>query len=761
MFSRTNDSDAFTSFIKDIKAAPDFETLTTRIRNHFLDVFGVEMATIYMIDTTNKLLDSWVLLPDESLRKICMPITKSSISGFVACTGKKLMIRDVYNSRELIEIDPELKFDSSWDRKTGNHTRQILSLPISTGKTIIGVIQLINKRNNSSFMSTDEKDGQHLANVLGRLIVNFQKTKFYERQNKYDRLVENNIIKIETLEKALAIAQQKNKDVESILLEKFHIEKDELGNALADFYQTSYIDLSLSEHDPSTFLKGINMDYFRRARLIPLKIEESKVTLASDNPFEKSRVPEVIQILRVNQAEILFAFGFDIENFIDRLKGVTSQQDFGSGDDSFKEIIGKIAEDDRVIKVDQPKEIESDLTESRPVVMLVRKIIEDAYKSNASDIHIEPYGFNMDAEVRFRIDGICKNVLTIPRGHIRPVVARFKILADLDISERRKPQDGKIKMRTSGGKVVELRVVTLPTADGNEDVVLRLLTVSKPFPLEKIMPDYILKPFIDVIQKPYGIVLVVGPTGSGKTTTLHSALNYINTPEKKIWTAEDPVEITQYRLRQVQVRPKIGLTFASVMRSFLRADPDVIMVGEMRDLETAKTAIEASLTGHLVFSTLHTNSASETIVRLLDMGIDTFNFADSMQAILAQRLLRTLCPNCKEPYNPKKSEFEHLLETYGVFFFDDLHITYSKNLTLFRPTGCEKCNNSGYKDRMGVFELLTVNRLIRKHIVERAPADIIKQEGIDSGMKTLLQEGIKLVFAGETDFNQVLSVCAL
>jgi type II secretory ATPase GspE/PulE/Tfp pilus assembly ATPase PilB-like protein len=255
--------------------------------------------------------------------------------------------------------------------------------------------------------------------------------------------------------------------------------------------------------------------------------------------------------------------------------------------------------------------------------------------------------------------------------------------------------------------------------------------------------------------------LVVGPTGSGKTTTLHSVLDYINTADKKIWTAEDPVEITQYRLRQVQVKPNIGYTFAVAMRAFLRADPDVIMVGEMRDQETTKMGIEASLTGHLVFSTLHTNSAAETIIRLIDMGMDPFNFSDALLGVLAQRLVRTLCDDCKEPYNPSKQEYDHLVHHYGAMFFEDINVDHSSSLTLYKANGCENCNGSGYKGRKGLFELLIATQEIKSMIIQRSPADDIKLEAINDGMSVLLQEGIHLIFEGKTDLKQVMSTCML
>src|SRR5205085_550373 len=301
-----------------------------------------------------------------------------------------------------------------------------------------------------------------------------------------------------------------------------------------------------------------------------------------------------------------------------------------------------------------------------------------------------------------RIDGDCQKFMEVPGIHRSAVVQRLKIMAKLDISERRKPQDGKIRFKYSKG-VIELRVATIPTANSNEDVVMRILAASKPLPIEKMgFSDTNLANFKTLLSKPYGIALVVGPTGSGKTTTLHSALGFINTEDMKIWTAEDPVEITQKGLRQVQVQPKIDFTFASAMRSFLRADPDVIMVGEMRDHETAAIGIEASLTGHLVFSTLHTNSAPETITRLLDMNIDPFNFADALLGIMAQRLIRVLCPKCKEAYHPAKDEWDEIVKVYGAQYFPHDVFPYNEQTTLYRPKGCAACNGSGYKGRMGV-----------------------------------------------------------
>jgi type II secretory ATPase GspE/PulE/Tfp pilus assembly ATPase PilB-like protein len=331
----------------------------------------------------------------------------------------------------------------------------------------------------------------------------------------------------------------------------------------------------------------------------------------------------------------------------------------------------------------------------------------------------------------------------------------------LDIAERRLPQDGKIKFKKYGGKDIELRVATIPTQGQMEDVVMRILAAGEPIPLEGMgFSKRNLEDFISVVTKPYGIIFVCGPTGSGKTTTLHSALKYINKPETKIWTAEDPVEITQKGLRQVQVKPKIGFDFAAAMRAFLRADPDVIMVGEMRDKETTSIGIEASLTGHLVFSTLHTNSAPESITRLLDMGMDPFNFADAVLCILAQRLVRTLCPDCKKPYHPSEKEYQDLVREYGAEEFEkNVGVAYNDDFTLHQPAGCDRCGNTGYRGRMGIHELLMGTDEQKKLIQKKAQMKHIRDQALSDGMTTLKQDGIEKVLSGKTDLLQVRKVC--
>jgi type II secretory ATPase GspE/PulE/Tfp pilus assembly ATPase PilB-like protein len=404
------------------------------------------------------------------------------------------------------------------------------------------------------------------------------------------------------------------------------------------------------------------------------------------------------------------------------------------------------------------------------LVRLLNNMIIEAHTDGVSDIHIESYPGREKIRVRFRKDGQMRTYLELPSNYRSALIARVKIMCDLDIAERRKPQDGKINFaKFSAQHKLELRVATIPTNNGLEDVVMRILASAKPLPLDRLgLSANNLAWLKQAIERPYGLVLCVGPTGSGKTTTLHSALSHINVPERKIWTAEDPVEITQPGLRQVQVNPKIDWTFAKALRSFLRADPDVIMVGEIRDSETAGMAVEASLTGHLVMSTLHTNSAPETVTRLLDMGLDPFNFGDSLLAVLAQRLVRRLCSECRTSRPASGEEIDELLNDYMHAFGAEAPVSrdsvlqgWVKNnsrdgrLMWHSSPGCKICNDTGFKGRAGLHEMMVVSRELRHLIQTGARAEALQQSAVGNGMRTLRHDGIDKVLAGVTTIEEV------
>lgn len=415
------------------------------------------------------------------------------------------------------------------------------------------------------------------------------------------------------------------------------------------------------------------------------------------------------------------------------------------------------------------------VNESSSVIKLVNQMVIDAYDQKASDIHIETNPGDDVSRVRFRKDGDLEDYLQLPFSLRAAVVSRIKIMSRLDISERRRPQDGKINFSDFSSIKLELRVAVLPTHDNMEDVVMRLLASSKPIPLQQlgfsVRDDAIIK---RLTERPFGLILACGPTGSGKTTTLHSLLAHINTDNRKIWTAEDPIEITQKGLRQLQVNPKIGVTFASAMRAFLRADPDVIMIGEVRDEETAGVCVEASLTGHLVLSTLHTNSAAESVIRLLDLGMDPMNFGDSLIGIVAQRLVRGLCKHCAQSKVLSREEYESLVLEY----IDGTNMTpvegHSRlrqsasnafgeplpSLSMRHAVGCEQCGGRGYKGRMGIYEILENVGDMRLKIQSRAPTTEIFTEACKAGMRTLRQDALEKVMAGLIDLRQARTIYA-
>jgi type II secretory ATPase GspE/PulE/Tfp pilus assembly ATPase PilB-like protein len=489
----------------------------------------------------------------------------------------------------------------------------------------------------------------------------------------------------------------------------------------------------------------------------PVERKPGMLVVAVDDPQDLTRLDGIRAMNLAPRYEFWVGLKHEILQYIASSYGESMETPTESAD--LAKIIDSLGDGEAEVEEEkkEPDDPEIDETDSG-IVRLANQLIIEAFARGASDIHVEPDGSNNPCLIRLRIDGDCMKFMDVPGAHRNALVQRLKIMAKLDISERRKPQDGKIRFKYSKG-TIELRVATIPTANGNEDVVMRLLAASKPLPIEKMgFSEHNLKRFKEILQKPYGICLVVGPTGSGKTTTLHSALGFINTEDMKIWTAEDPVEITQKGLRQVQVMPKIDFTFAAAMRSFLRADPDVIMVGEMRDHETAAIGIEASLTGHLVFSTLHTNSAPETITRLLDMEIDPFNFADALLGIMAQRLIRVLCTKCKEAYHPTPEEFEEIIEVYGYEYWPSTGFTYTSDLTLYKPKGCTHCNNTGYKGRMGVHELLVGTDAVKRAVQRKAPIDELRKLALDQGMRTLMQDAIEKAMRGVTDLKQARSI---
>jgi len=572
-----------------------------------------------------------------------------------------------------------------------------------------------------------------------------------------EMLIKEKLITQQQLDTALSGQQHDRKvPLGEILVNMGLVNKDTIKRALARKLGIPVVNLRKFNVDPNV-IKLIPENILRKHSIMPLCRTEDTLIVAVLDPMNWAPL-DTLRFYTKLIIEPVMASEDDISFAIDHFYGYD-----GSGS-NIDELTSQLESESNT---DEPEEViaESDNT----LVRLVNKMIMDALQQGASDIHVESYPGKQSTRVRFRCDGTLANYFEIPANYRNAVVSRIKIMCGLDISERRKPQDGKIDFQQFGPAKIELRVATIPTANNMEDVVMRILAGAKPVPIDNLgLNEKLLEAIKNIAVKAHGLFLICGPTGSGKTTTLHSVLSHINTPERKIWTAEDPVEITQQGLRQVQVNTKIGLTFAAAMRAFLRADPDVIMVGEMRDAETTKTGIEASLTGHLVFSTLHTNSAPESVVRLLDLGMDPFNFSDALLGVLAQRLAKRLCGACKESYSPNASEVDELLQEYCLDMPVDpgtvlqhWRSTYTteNEFTLYRACGCDECGNTGYKGRLGLHELLIGSGNIKRLIQRRATVEDLRNTAFAEGMRTLKQDGIEKVLQGATDIHQIRSVC--
>ncbi|TAK46356.1 MAG: GspE/PulE family protein, partial [Betaproteobacteria bacterium] len=699
-----------------IHATSNIDEIMLELSAEICTLFNADRLTIYSLAEDKQSIVSKLKTGLNSFKDLKLPVAEHSIAGYVALSRKMVNIRDVYDDTELKAINPNLRFLQEVDKRTGYRTKQMLVAPIMDvqAQELVGVIQLINNKAGMPFGHITEEGVAELAQTLA--IAFKQRQRPQAVRTKYAFLITDAVLSAGEYELAARQARKKALDIEQILIEEFQVRIPALGQALSKFFGVTYEPFKPERLKPLDLLKNLKREYVEQNQWLPIDdAKEGLVVLCLDpERIRSSRIaanvfPKAKIVYRVTTQK-------EFRETVNQFYGVESVDTGDIGD-----ILSGL-DDETGEAADSMTADEVSAAADNELVKLVNKVIIDAYNQGATDIHIEPYPGKAKTEIRFRKDGALGPYIEVPASYRNAIVARIKIMCDLDISEKRKPQDGKIKFKKFGPLDIELRVATIPTQGGVEDIVMRVLAAGEPIPLEKLgltkLNEQNLK---KTVEKPYGLFFVCGPTGSGKTTTLHSVLKYLNTPDTKIWTAEDPVEITQKGLRQVQVNKKAGLDFAAVMRAFLRADPDIIMVGEMRDKETTSTGIEASLTGHLVFATLHTNSAPESIIRLLDMGMDPFNFADALLGILAQRLAKRLC-SCKQPYTPEPAEVKSLLNEYceelqntetfkrdPKVAMESVYKDWLKNygnergqLTLYKTVGCDKCGGNGFKGRCGL-----------------------------------------------------------
>ena len=759
-----------------IHATKNIDEIILELSQELCNLFNADRLTIYLLSEDKGSIISKVKTGLNSFKDIKLPINEQSIAGFVATNKRVVNIRDVYDDVELKSYSAQLNFLKAVDAKTGYRTKQMLVAPVLEAKTkeLIGVVQIINNKAGQPFPPMME-DG--VVSLTETLAIAFRQRQgpMMQVRSKYDALVTNAVISGEELELAQRSARRKNLDVETVLTDEFQVKLPALGDALGGYFGVPYEPFKQDRIKSPDLMKNMNREFCQTNQWVPLEEVKEGIIVVTTDPERVKASRMVNNVYPKSKIVFRVTTNKEFASTLDAMfGGSTGLEDSGNIDD----LLGTLDEDAEG-EVGGGEDVVSAAADNE-LVKLVNKVIIDAYQQGASDIHIEPYPGKAKTEIRFRKDGSLQPYIQVPASYRSALAARLKIMCDLDISERRRPQDGKIKFKKFGPLDIELRVATIPSAGGVEDIVMRILAAGEPIPLDKLgLTKYNLDTLKEVVSKPYGLFFVCGPTGSGKTTTLHSVLGYLNTSDTKIWTAEDPVEITQKGLRQVQMNPKAGMTFAVAMKAFLRADPDIIMVGEMRDKETAGTGIEASLTGHLVFATLHTNSAPESIIRLLDMGMDPFNFADALLGILAQRLAKRLCGKCKKPHEATPEEIQSLVAEYAMELknteswkkdpkaaeakmLEDWIANYggdSGKLVIHDPVGCEVCGGSGYKGRVGLHELLVGTDALKKNIQEHARVAEMVATALEFGMRTLKQDGIEKVLMGITDMKQVRAVC--
>src|SRR3954467_11528448 len=555
-------------------------------------------------------------------------------------------------------------------------------------------------------------------------------------QQVADIFVEQQVLQRSQAEDVLQEAQLNGKTVEQALVDSGFVDQRGFYQVIADALATEFVELS--DEIPQEILRLIPGGLARLHRALPVALSDHTLDVALVDPLDL-RAAEDLRFALGKDVHVVVAPAEEVEERIKRY--------YGSDSSSMEDILKQLGETGELLSVrgtdESASAVEADAN-ATPIIRFVDLILFQAIQDRASDIHFEP--FENEFKIRYRVDGALYEMAPPPRHLALPVISRVKVMANMNIAERRLPQDGRIQKNVAG-RNVDLRVSTLPTQFG-ESVVLRVLDRSTVnLDLEMLgMPEEIHGFILEMIERPNGIFIVTGPTGSGKTTTLYSCLRKINTIDSKLLTAEEPVEYDLEGIVQVPVNENIGLTFPRILRAFLRQDPDRIMVGETRDLETAQIAIQASLTGHLVFTTLHTNDAPGAVTRLIDMGVEPFLISSTLEAVLGQRLLRSICPQCRTTYQPS----EMLLGQLGLSRRDigDRNFYYGK--------GCDACNETGYKGRKGIYELLKITDPIRELINERAPTVTLKEKAVELGMVTLRQDGLRSIFAGDTTIEEVL-----
>jgi type II secretory ATPase GspE/PulE/Tfp pilus assembly ATPase PilB-like protein len=834
-----------------INSSENIREILVDIKEDIRKLFNIYVLTIYVMDKAKK--EIFTLQSDGiKTKEIRLPIDNTTFAGYVAKKKKMLHVSDAYNAREIRRINDALRFDDSLDEKTGNLTGQIIASPILYDGIILGVMEIMNKKNGDTIDDYSHIFLDEIESCLAKaffMLLDFDQAG-HKRSERYEKLIHDGIITPEQMNLAVKASFTTKEDLATILMQRYNISKDDIGTALSDHFSFPFRAYSDDLPVISDLLSSLDKSSLVDMLWFPLNVVKGKIHVLVEDPSNLTKRREIEKMLETDSVIYEVALSSDILRLINRYYPENDEeiQSEPAAQRLFSErppapdqriltrpetiakpaikiepesvivpesedaprtnvtFLSGIAEAEALApeptpetavqnryKTERkpseeslqaaaiflrdlfPKDADRDIPDEpvaaefavaaasvpQPHVLpLFTDIIYDAYNRRGSDIHFEPDAAGKTIHLRIRVDGQCLKNKTITIEEYAKIADQVKQLANLSGTRQPAIQHGNLTLTRPSGNAIHMRVTFIPTHAGPEDMVIHISAKAKIIPLELLgLSENNYKELVNILQQPRGMILIVGPAGAGMNTTLHACLDNINTPEKKIWTAEESIEIIQNGLRQVHVDPRKGFDFHSVLRSFLNADPDVIAASRIFDPETAGICMEASLKRHLVISTLRTDHIIDAMEKCLDMGINRLVLADAMLSIVEQRLMKTLCPKCKEKYHPGREEYEELAQMYGKEAFEKLNIPYTNHFHLFRPRGCDACGQTGYGGRLCVSEIFIFTREIKRMIRRNESIESTYQEAVANGMTTLLQDGISKVLLGLSDQKQVKLTC--
>ncbi|MFO7570020.1 MAG: ATPase, T2SS/T4P/T4SS family [Smithellaceae bacterium] len=796
-----------------ILGAETIAEIIVSLKEDIRKLFNIHILTIYLIDRPAK--EIYTMEADgDNIREVRFPISYATFAGYVTQKKKLLYIADPYNERDLRKIHEQLVFDRSRDRKTGVLTGQIIATPIAIEGVLLGVMEIINKKGGDKIEDYHQIYLDEISGVLAKAFDN-QFNFYEEKQKftvRFEPLLKKGFLNDIQLEKALRTSHRHSQPIEDIFMDQYGVSKDDIGKSLADYYHCRFVPYDSEHPVPDALLTGLEKAALEKMRWVPIDVINGKIHVITDDPSDMIKRKNIEGMLGTNAIAYDVATATDIASYLDLFfqeQKETRHNDETQDNPAFQarhidepllevddaittaeapeeemtasseieirpesdptpvESLSQTNEDMPVFGEQSPQElpiepeapVDENIFEEQSLTVVdagaaqrVSQIINEAYGRRASDIHFEPDAEANNVTLRIRIDGQCILHQTMTDSEYETIIAQIKIMAKISPQAKGVLQSAKIRFLRPAGGDLDMRIVIIPTRAGQEDAVIHILPKIKKMPLELIgLSEKTYAILTGILEKPTGLILIAGPAGTGITTTLHACLSHINQPGKKIWTAEQPIDITDNGLRQAQIDPQKGLTFPKLLRSIFAADPDVIMASHLHDIETARLCLEAAMKRNLVLSSLSAESATESMERLLDMGIPHLALADATLAIISQRLIRTLCPKCKEPYHPGREEYDELAELYGAEAFEQLNIPYTDDFVLFRPNGCNECAKTGYSGHTGIFEILVFSHEIKRRIRRKESADAVYDAALSDKMVTLRQDWIYKILEGLTD----------